>query len=251
MKIKNTTDFPKHFLRRMTSWCCRQLKMPVKSIKQIGFLNREYGTSGHCYSSSGYIVVSIERRFEYKMRDINEREKLLLEKRYEPGYADGRVYVGTAGSGRFILRELGPVACVEQQAAQECGRVNDLVRVTAHECAHRMQNLEGSGTRHSRRYGYRTRGGSEKRTRHHERAVLAAFRADRDNLIEAWMQEPKQRTPKPKQTTLDKNTLKLKQWERKLSLAKTKVRVYRTRVRSSQRAATKGTGNALRKGKVD
>src|SRR5438552_503113 len=95
MKIKNTTQFPNQMLRRMTSWCCRQLDISPRSIRRIKFRNRTDGfTSGHCYSASGVICVS----------------------------------VGTVifNDGRELTNE-------EYRTA----RVNELVRVSAHEVAHR------------------------------------------------------------------------------------------------------------------
>lgn len=59
MKIQNTTDFQTTFLRRMVSWCCKQLDLPVRRVRKVTFRNRtttQY--SGHAWFS-GRIVVSI------------------------------------------------------------------------------------------------------------------------------------------------------------------------------------------------
>lgn len=49
MKIKNSTDWPNHFLRRMTAWCCRQLKLPVGYITECRFAVSRSDYGGLCY----------------------------------------------------------------------------------------------------------------------------------------------------------------------------------------------------------
>lgn len=47
MKLKNTTDWTDHFLRRMVAWCCRQIDMPVRSIHSAVF-RRSRAAWGGC-----------------------------------------------------------------------------------------------------------------------------------------------------------------------------------------------------------
>jgi hypothetical protein len=60
MKLKNSTDFPDHFLRRLVSWCCRQSGLPARRLLRAEFRNRTQLYSGHAYSSMR-IVCSIGR----------------------------------------------------------------------------------------------------------------------------------------------------------------------------------------------
>jgi alkyl hydroperoxide reductase subunit AhpF len=59
MKIKNSTDWPVHFLRRMAGWCCRQVGLPASKLRQAEFRNRTTRSySGHAYYG-GRVVCSI------------------------------------------------------------------------------------------------------------------------------------------------------------------------------------------------
>ena len=43
MELKNTTDFPNHFLRRMISFCCRELDLKIKRVRCASFGNKTTG----------------------------------------------------------------------------------------------------------------------------------------------------------------------------------------------------------------
>jgi hypothetical protein len=60
VKLKNTTEFADHFLRRMVSWCCKQLGCSPRIIREAWFRNRsDSWTSGHAYwAGRGRFVVS-------------------------------------------------------------------------------------------------------------------------------------------------------------------------------------------------
>lgn len=58
MKLKNTTDFADHLLRRMVSWCCRQVGYKPSRIRAAQFRNKSGAYSGHAYHSRR-IVASI------------------------------------------------------------------------------------------------------------------------------------------------------------------------------------------------
>lgn len=60
MKLKNTTDFPDWFLRRLVAWCCRQSELPARRVRLATFRNCKGIYSGHA-SGSTRIVVRIGR----------------------------------------------------------------------------------------------------------------------------------------------------------------------------------------------
>lgn len=41
MRLVNTTDFPNYFLRRMVSWCCKQLDFSVRKINGVVAVSRK------------------------------------------------------------------------------------------------------------------------------------------------------------------------------------------------------------------
>lgn len=193
MKLKNTTDWPDHFVRRLVSWCCKQLDTSPKKISSFKLRNRNDGfTSGHCYSGWGQICVSLG-------------------------------VVNLAGGQTLVSGDV-----------YRARTLNDLVKVTAHEIAHRMLHIVGVRTRISRRYhGSVNPGGSEAQTRWHEQKVYEAFDADRVALLEAWMR-PVARA-RVEVSAVDRRAAKatadLERWQRKLRLAQTKVSKLKKRVR--------------------
>lgn len=61
MKLKNTTEWPDWFLRRMVAWCCRELGCSTAIIREAVFRNRkDRYTSGHAWwgGKRGRFVVS-------------------------------------------------------------------------------------------------------------------------------------------------------------------------------------------------
>lgn len=56
MKLKNSTDFPDYFLRRLVAWCCCQSRLPVRAVKLAEFRNRCDNYSGHAYHSMRFVV---------------------------------------------------------------------------------------------------------------------------------------------------------------------------------------------------
>jgi hypothetical protein len=59
MKLQNTTDYPDRMLRRIVSFCAREIGVSPKIVRRATFRNRGRGRhwSGHAYA--GRIVVSI------------------------------------------------------------------------------------------------------------------------------------------------------------------------------------------------
>lgn len=56
MKLKNTTDFADHFLRRLVSWCCRELELSRKKIREVRFRNSRSVWGGRAYWRSRITV---------------------------------------------------------------------------------------------------------------------------------------------------------------------------------------------------
>lgn len=203
MKLKNTTTYPDYMLRRMVSWCCRELRLPVRFIKKANFRNRNMTRfSGHAYHSrrGGSIVCSIgpERMFPWT----------------DQGNSVGLIRAG-------IVRTLAD-------------RMECLINITAHELRHLLAEIEVERTRRRSSVG-----SSEARTERDAQRVLDLFRANRDALLADWQRPPaRQRQTVTRQERNEAQARKkLVEWERKLALAKTKVRTYRTKVRYYDRVA--------------
>ena len=59
MKLRNSTPWPDHFLRRLVSWCARQVGLPPSKVRNVQFRNRSKRSySGHAYGG-GRIVCSV------------------------------------------------------------------------------------------------------------------------------------------------------------------------------------------------
>jgi hypothetical protein len=188
MKITNSTDWAVHFLRRMTSWCCRQVGLPASKLRAAQFRNRTTSSySGHAYCASGKIYCGIGPASHFPL---------------PPDKRDGM-----AGE---VLAD----------------RVEALVAITAHEVEHVNQYRSGRYDKLGRRL--------EANTRAVEVRVLRAFRAEREALLAAWVAEPA-RAAKPVVSLEERRAAKaaadLARWNRKLALAKTKVRKLQIRVR--------------------
>ena len=57
MKIKNSSDFPTHVLRRIISWCCKELDFSVRTIERAEFCNStKYGLSGRAWGSKRFLT---------------------------------------------------------------------------------------------------------------------------------------------------------------------------------------------------
>jgi hypothetical protein len=102
MRLVNSTSYPDYFLRRMVSWCCKEIGYPVRSISQKRFVTRRDGrTSGRAWWPSNRIHISAAGTFADWQKS----------KRW----------------GWFGERD---------PEAHEVRRVNSLVHVTAHEIIH-------------------------------------------------------------------------------------------------------------------
>ena len=193
MKLHNSTNYPDYFLRRMVSWCCKEIGLPVRHIREAKFRK-----GGPCHSR------------------------------------------GTSASGRAWRRRFVVTHGYADGDDLEKLVMNDLVRTDAHELVHVFLFREGSNTRRSGNGG-----GSERETNVYMRRVYSAFEIKRDELLAAWNQPPKQRPATPKPTVQEKRAKAvseaLARWQRKLKLAQTKVKQYRSKARYYEKAlAAKG-----------
>lgn len=101
MRLRNSTDFADWFLRRLVSWSCRELGLPVREVAAVQFTNTRHAYRGRAWSS-GRILVRI---------------------------GDGRHF---PKKGKYPGRVNAP----EYELAD---RLEALVHVTAHELAHLSQ----------------------------------------------------------------------------------------------------------------
>jgi hypothetical protein len=71
MKLRNSTDWPDYFLRRMVAWCCRQVDYKPSRVREAQFRNRtKRSYSGHAYGSRRIVAsVGPDSRFPLKADD--------------------------------------------------------------------------------------------------------------------------------------------------------------------------------------
>ena len=193
MKLKNTTDFEPWFLRRMLSWCCQQMKEPVRVVRSATFRNSRasYGGVARPWLRAITVCVGTPDRFPVSggtMSDLNGHRIELAD------------------------------------------RLEALVWVTAHELAHIFQAIQKVKTRRSGAPGgsetatdWHARPVVEQ-FRIEREALLAQWSAPPILTLRAAAKPPlvEQRHQKAMSD--------LARWERKLKLARTKVSKLRQRV---------------------
>lgn len=62
MKFRNTTDFPDYFLRRLVSFCCKELELPVRNVLAAQFTKCRglyRGRAWWYWNGTGRILVRI------------------------------------------------------------------------------------------------------------------------------------------------------------------------------------------------
>lgn len=237
VKIKNTTDYPEQFLRRMILWVCKTLEADPKKLSEIKFRNRSGRTSGHCYSFSGHLCISV------RWCGLSEKPSGPFRTRSVEGIIEKE---GRLTLGKGVVYEPAFPENIPHQ-------IDRMVQVTAHEIFHRQAVVEGiasrgRGGRSEAGIGKR-KGSSERQTKWHDRMVLRAFQKNRDKLLDAWSKglievqpsdpppepvavEPAQpATPDFVQKRADKAAKKLAEWERRLKAARGKVQAYRRKVK--------------------
>jgi hypothetical protein len=203
MKLKNTTDLPDRFLRRLISWCCRQYKMPVRSIRAARFTKMNVCRySGHCWYGGG------GGRILIRWRDSDQ------------GYPLDGKYPGRKNAPSFPIEN----------------RWDGLVHIVAHEIAHISRHRDGGSQREARIDGLALpllRAFQANRD-----GWLAAW-----GLTPAEQPATIPIPAAPRMTRAERNEAnaraKLAEWESKLARAKTFVRKYRAKVRRYDRIAAK------------
>jgi hypothetical protein len=206
MRLVNTLEFSDTFLRRMLSWCAKQLKMPVRQIHDAAFRKARWAWGGLCHSPHRIGVrIGPDERFPRKA-----------------GYKD------------LMLQD----------------RIECLIFLTAHELSHaqtwgeqrdiiRTKRARGDGGSCKGRIG-----GTERYTDGQAFQVLTVFRDNREPLLAEWNQavERKQAEKKsPVEKRAEQARKQLKAWERKLALAKTKVKKYTAKVRYYEKKEMRDT----------
>jgi len=210
LELKNSTDFPDWFIRRMISWICKNdwINWSTKKIRGgITVRNKTRGQlSGHAWPLEERIVVSI-------------------------GVPDVFRPVLTDEDGKTVWGENArPKRTGEVDTKQ---RIQCLVSVMAHEIKHLAQ-YEKSRGRYPGKY-------SEREADIVEKMVLAEFKELEDVLVPEWMKapayanKPKKEKPTRKQVNAQRAHKNLKNWERKLKLAETKVKKYQQQVQRYQK----------------
>lgn len=201
MKLENTTDFPNYFLRRMISWICGELEMPVRYLWRASFKNKTChatrATSGYAYRKSIKVGIGTLQVFN----------------------CDG-----------------------DYPEEGRRSRLGNLVRVTAHELAHVDNGRRGDKTRRGGRWG-----GSERYTQLRARDAKETFLKQWQELEAQWIAEPKLRAcASPKKPIVEKRADRaaelLKQWEKKLKTAKTKVAKYKAKIKYYDRRKKESKG---------
>jgi hypothetical protein len=207
MKLTNSTDYPNHFLRRMVAWCCREIGLPPKTIRDAKFGNKSSAWGGRGGVHRIYVGIGPDSAFP-------------VEAFHYPGRTDDAF--------------LGPR--IED-------RLEALVAVTAHELTHCQEHQHLNSLPMIRRL--RRGWNSERKTMHNERQVLGAFRRQRETLLAEWsLATPKHAKEKPsiQEQRAAKVEKALANWQRKLKLAQTKVKQYRRKARYYEGAIAAKSG---------
>ena len=212
MKLKNNTDFPDWFLRRMIAWICRNphIDWRVKKIRggvEVRNRSKGYQYSGHAWPSRERIVVSIG--VPEMFRDIVKDE-----------------------NGQTVWDKDNDWRPKREGEPDHKARITSLVSILAHEIVHLAQWEKGPG-----RGKY-----SEREANWRAKQAVEAFVKEADILIANWMESPSYATkPKKAKPSIQEQRYQraLKNqanWERKIKLAKTKLAKYSKQVRYYEKA---------------
>ena len=190
MRLRNSTDWPDYFLRRMVAWCCGELGLPVRRLRNAQFRNRSTcNYSGHAYSSMR-IVCSVGPTSRFPTKPDNRD--------------------GMAGE---IMAD----------------RTEALIAITAHELEHIRQYATGLSRLIKGRTEATTRA-AEVRVLRAFRANREALMAEWSKEPAAKPQKPKASVQEKRaakaQADLDRWQRKLKLAQTKIKKLKAKVRYY-------------------------
>lgn len=198
MKIKSSLPFEDLFLRRMISWCCGVLEMPVKSVKLAVFRRSRSSWGGCARQWKNQITVCVGAASDFPCG------------------------CGTHRAGEVFRDQ---IECLVSVTAHELYHIAAGLRGSAH-----FQSTRG--------YGRTRGHSSEPVTCRMEMLALDRFREQREGLLEHWSKPVNRVKAPVKSVLdlrLDRARGNLATWERKLKLASTKVRKYRREVRRRER----------------
>ncbi len=249
MRLKNSTDWPDWFVRRMLAWCCREIGYPIRQLHEAQIRNRSRGHySGHAYYGGRRIVVSIGPETFTTTYLIYERAgvKLTVEE-CAALLPDVRrlLLQGNTINGLSTRTEKATKTCWPTTPDSRPGmqgevmfdRLEALVAVAAHEIYHLAAHFVEEHRQRTRGSG-RHFASSERHTRVEEVRVLRLFRANREALVAEWNTAPAS-PAKPAVPVQERRAAKaandLARWQRKFKLAQTKIRKLKVRVRYYER----------------
>ena len=233
MKLKNTTDYPDHLLRRMVRWCAKEID-PGWHIGRIDEIDYRYTRCA--------IPVRVQKAWMAKYGTPATLTYPLITGVAQ--YRRRRLRVSIAPPKHWRPTTLNHRRVDLPQTAID--RDTALVQVTAHELAHHYQyEKELRGAKCSGVNG--KMGGSEDRTDRIAWRVTAAFLVKRESLWAEWSREPEQVAAfvAPRKSRKEQNheraAMHLAAWEKKLKRAETAVKKYRAVLRRYEREAGKLT----------
>ncbi len=104
MRLINTIDYPDYFLRRMVSWCCKELGLPGRYVREVAFRNSRSAWGGMAYTNSRRVGVRIgaASHFPSKYRMRGTRKWFPIADRTE-----ALVMVTAHELAHLLLRRLG------------------------------------------------------------------------------------------------------------------------------------------------
>lgn len=199
MKIHNTTTWPTEFLRRMASWCCREVEYPSTGLRV------RFGNSRSQYSGLAYI---------------------------------GRNRIGVRVSkdhARFPCPTLRHYTGAQELIAD---RVEALVHVTAHEIAHleahrrRSKSRRGGGGGGSEQLTDQVAFTVLRKFRRHRGELEAWWR-------EPAAEKPAKPRTTAQERRAQVAAMRLAEWTRRAKLAATRVKKYKRQVTYYQRVAAR------------
>ena len=197
MKLTNTTDFSDYFLRRMYSWCCKEIEISPRYIREITFKKSCRAWGGLAY--------------------LHQR----------------RIGIRTGKPECFPCKTKKHRYNLQETIADQ---VEAVVMVTAHELAHHEQYICGSKTRQSGNPGGAERLTDIQafrvlRTFREQREQLLA-----EWYVEPAT-KPEVVKPDLNQEKIKHFEILLARWNKKLKTAQTKIRKYRTKIKYYEKRA--------------
>lgn len=197
MKLKNTSQVPDRVLRRMIAWVCRKYGLPVRKIQQVEASSCNGGIKGRVSHHDG-------KRWNLSLsicRDIRDANRdLVYTVTWYIAHIQGRIETGTWVRQGSASREARNMSNEFQR--QESSLLNEWHKPDLREPVKTVE--------------------------------VGQILTPEELLVSMKTRKtPKKKTRK--QTNAERAAKNLKNWERKLKLASTKVKKYRHQVKRYQR----------------